>query len=354
MKKIFTVLLCILTAAVFVAFLFIKEERKNPVDERKNVTTVAEQDAEKDEDTEKDKEQDKTAEKLLETSINYQIVYNMEITSAEMAAAAIREEGQRQRSGYDNPSVEKLELQMEEEFGIFAVNLGEISEETAYAIYEAFRYMYDRYPCLYGSLTNLTLGNMGNRTGGTVALTDRTFFIVNGEYGQYPFVEKYRIVLNARIFLNDEELTKVCASQGKHGYWSQGANVSSVIVHELGHQLQNVIVQKKYGLECPYYITEENGDAFCLYDMDRLKRTDNVTEEIMQEAYRRWQADYGNQGTYEDFAAGISLYALKDEKESAYSASETFAEALADIYLNGENASDGAKAIEEVIEEYLQ
>lgn len=302
----------------------------------------------------KTEEKDKTAETLLETSINHRIVYNMEITSAEMAAAAIREEGEKQRAGYANPAVEKLELQMEKEFGILAVNLGEISEDTACEIYEAFQYMYDRYPCLYGSLTNLTLGNMGNRTGGTVALTERMVFIVNGDYGKYPFVEKSQIVLNARIFLDDEELTKVCDSQGEHGYWTEGANVSSVIVHELGHQLQNVIVQKKFGLECPYYITEENGDTYGLYNTDRLKRTDNVTEEILQEAYGRWQADYGNQGTYEEFAAEISQYALKDEKESVYSSSETFAEALADVYLNGENASDGAKVIEEVIEEYLQ
>lgn len=343
---------CFFLAVIFVIFLFIKTEGQNFVNDRKDIAAETEQNRKK--DTKTDTEQDKTAEIPSETSINYRIIYNMEITSADMAAAAIREEGQRQRAGYDNPAVEKLEQQMEEEFGIFAVNLGEISQDTAYDIYDAFCYMYDRYPCLYGSLTNLTLGNMGNRTGGTVALTERTFFIVNGDYGQYPFVEKYQIVLNARIFLDDEELEKVCASQGKNGYWTKGANVSSVIVHELGHQLQNVIVQKKFGLECPYYITEENGDAFGLYDIDRLKRSDNVTEEIMQEAYRKWQTDYGNQGAYEDFVSEISLYALKDEKEREYSASETFAEALADVYLNGENASDGAKAIEEVIEEYLQ
>lgn len=333
-KKIICVFFCILLLLLFVIFLFVKEKRQDDFANEAEYAVSEEQET--------------------TTAVNHKIVYNMEITSADMAAAAIREEGQRQRAGYDNPAVEELELQMEEEFGIFAVNLGEISEDTASAIYEAFCYMYDRYPRLYGSLTNLTMGNMGNRTGGTVALTDRTVFIVNGDYGQYPFVEKYQIVLNARIFLNDEELKKVCASQGEHGYWTRGANVSSVIVHELGHQLQNVIVQKEFGLECPYYITEENGDAFGLYNLDRLQGTDNVMEEILNKAYKKWQTDYGNQGTFEDFATGISQYALKDEKESDYSLSETFAEALADIYLHGENASDGAKAIEAVIEEYLQ
>lgn len=291
---------------------------------------------------------------LEETAIHYQVVYNMKITSPEMAADAIREEGRRQRESYENPPVEAIELKMEEEFGVLAVNLGEVSEETALAVYDAFAYMYGRYPKLYGSLTNLTLGNMGNRTGGTLAQTERMDFIVNGSYGEYPFVEKYLIVLNAREFLNDEALEKACTRQVESGYWPKGANVSSIIVHELGHQLQNVIVQKQFGLECPYYITEENGKIFGLYNTDRLSRSDNITDEILKKAYKKWQDDYGHQGEYENFAESISLYALEDEKENRYSPSETFAEAFADVYLNGEDASDAAKAIESIAGEYLR
>lgn len=289
-----------------------------------------------------------------ETAIRYGIVYDMEVTSADMAAAIIREEGQRQRENYDNPPIEAIESQMEEEFGILAVNLGEMSENMAQYVYEGFAYMYDRYPQLYGSLTNLTLGNMGNRTGGTMAFSQRTELVVNGYYGKYPFVEKHQIVLNARWFLDDEEFERICESQVKTGYWTKGADPSSVIVHELGHQLQNVIVQKQFGLECPYYITEENGEIFYEYHRDRLSKIGNVTEKLLQEAYEKWRRDYGNEGTYEDFAAQISLYALKDEKKTDYQPSETFAEAIADIYRNGENACDAAKAIEDVVKEYLQ
>lgn len=291
---------------------------------------------------------------LEETAIRYQVVYNMKITSPEMAAAAIREEGQKQRENYENPPVESIELKMEEEFGILAVNLGEMSEETAQAVYDAFVYMYDRYPKLYGSLTNLTLGNMGNRTGGTLAQTDRMAFVVNGSYGEYPFVEKYLIILNAREFLDDAALKKACARQVESGYWPRGANVSSIIVHELGHQLQNVIVQKQLGLECPYYITEENGEIFALYNTDRLSRSGNITEEILEKAYEKWQDDYGHRGEYGEFVESISQYALGDEKENRYSPSETFAEAFADVYLNGDEASDAAKAIEATAGEYLK
>lgn len=301
-----------------------------------------------------EKETARGAERKTETAIRYQIVYNMEITSADMAAAAIREEGQRQRKTYDNPPVEEIELQMEEEFGILAVNLGEMSEGTAQYVYDAFAYMYDRYPQLYGSLTNLTLGNMGNKTGGTMAFSERTELVVNGDYGAYPFVEKHQIVLNARWFLDDERLERTCERQVESGYWTKGADPSSIIVHELGHQLQNVIVQKRFGLTCAYYVTEENGDAFDEYQRDRLKNSGNVTEEMLRAAYEKWQQDYGNEGTYEAFVAQISQYALKDEKKNDYQPSETFAEAFADLYRNGENACDAAKAIEDIAKEYLE
>lgn len=291
---------------------------------------------------------------IRETAIHYQVVYNMEITSADMAAAAIAEEGRKQRANYDNPGVEAIELRMEEEFGIFAVNLGEMSEGTAEAVYDGFSYMYEKYPCLRGSLTNLTLGNMGNRTGGTVAQTDRMAFIVNGGYGKCPFVEKYYIVLNARVFLDDEGLGKTCEELSESGYWPEGSDISSILVHELGHQLQNVIVQKKFGLECPYYITEENADAFGLYNTDRLSPEDNTTEEILNSAYERWRKVYGNSGEYEEFVKSISDYAMGDEKEGKYSASETFAEAVADVYLNGNNAADASKAVTEIIAGILE
>lgn len=298
-------------------------------------------------------EQEKNKRALGETVIHYRVVYNMEITSVQMAAEAIVEEGQRQRENYDNPQVERIELKMEEEFGIFAVNLGEMSLETAKAVYEGFSYMYEKYPCLQKTLTNLTLGNMGNRTGGTVALTDRMIFVVNGDYGNCPFVEKYCIVLNARVFLDDERLEKTCRNLAESGYWPKGANVSSILVHELGHQLQNVIVQKKFGLECPYYITEENLDAFSLYNTDRLSLEGNITEEILNRAYEMWREVYGNKGEYEEFVRSISEYAMGDEKEEKYSPSETFAEAVADVYLNGENAADASKAITKIIDEIL-
>ena len=347
MKNILKVILAV--GMVFLMAAFLKFSADSGVSGTETVQTAEEAPHEAAEEN-----QQKEKLSLEDTAINYQIVYNLKITSPEMALDAIREEGQRQRENYENPPVEAIELKMEEEFGISAVNLGEMSEKTALAVYDAFAYMYEKYPRLYGSLTNLTLGNMGNRTGGTLAKTDRMAFIVNGSYGEYPFVEKYLIILNARAFLDDEALEETCTRQMEYGYWPKGSNVSSLLVHELGHQLQNVIVQKQFGLTCPYYITEENGESFALYHTDRMSRSDNITEEILEKAYEKWQEDYEHPGEYEEFVESISRYAMGDEKENRYSPSETFAEAFADIYLNGTDASDAAKAIEAIAEEYLK
>lgn len=290
---------------------------------------------------------------LEETAIDYQVVYNLKVDSKEKAMGAIKEEGRRQRDKYDNPDVKLIELKMEEEFGILAVNLGEISEETAWAVYEGFAYMYQTYPCLQDSLTNLTLGNMGNLTGGTVAMTDRMAFLVNGSPGNYPFVEKYMIVLNAREFLNEDKLNRVCERLSRSGYWPEGANISSLMVHELGHQLQNVVAWKEFGLKDPYYITAENGDAFGLFHTDRLSSTDNLTVKILEEAYEIWQQEYGKEGSYEDFVFSISRYAMGGEMSLDYLPSETFAEAFTDIYLNGEEAADASKAVRDAVIPYL-
>lgn len=103
----------------------------------------------------------------------------------------------------------------------------------------------------------------------------------------------------------------------------------------------------------PCYITKENIDAYGLYNTDRLSRENNMTEELLKEAYENWKLTYGNQGSYEEFAASISRYALSDEKEKKYSYSETFAEAITDVYLNGEGASEASLSIVSVIKEQL-
>lgn len=281
----------------------------------------------------------------LTTSIEYDKQYRAEVESIEQAKEAIREYGIRQRENYSNPSVENIELQMEEEFDILAVNLGEIDEETAKDIQAAFTYMYAAYPQLKGTITNLSLGNFENAKAGNIAVTQNREFIIHEEFGNYPFVVKYEIILNAAKFMKREKLLKDCAYQTETGYWPEGADITSILVHELGHQLLNVIAMEEFGLKDACYITEENGDAYSRYVTDSLSVNQEVAKAVIGRGYELWQTEFHHTGTEEVFRASISDYARGEQADGGISYGETFAEAVADVYLNGEEAADASKAI---------
>ena len=136
---------------------------------------------------------------------------------------------------------------METAYGILAVNLGEIDVQTAEEIEQAFAYMYARYPVLQGTLTNLTLGNFPTEQASVIAMTDYREFIINGEFATRPTVVRYESVLNAAKFRNRDQLLKNCRDSVKNGYWPEGMDITALIVHELGHQLETVIMQKQAG-----------------------------------------------------------------------------------------------------------
>lgn len=281
----------------------------------------------------------------LRTAIEYDKQYNSYISSVEQAQQAIKEYGVRQRENYSNPPVEKIELQMETDFDILAVNLGEIEEETAKDIQRAFAYMYEAYPQLKGTITNVSLGNFENAKAGNIAITQNTEFIIHEEFGRYPFVVKYEIILNAAKFMKREKLLKDCEYQVTTGYWPEGADISSIVVHELGHQLLNVIAMEQFGLEDACYITEKNGEAYSRYVTDSLSVNQEVAKEVLEAAYTIWREEFHHTGTEAEFRSSISGYAKGEQADGGISYGETFAEAIADVYLNGEGAADASKAI---------
>lgn len=300
---------------------------------------------------------DWTAESLrdgLLTVIAYDKRYEARIEDEEAARQAIREYGKRQRQQYFNPAVVEIELRMEEEYDLLAVNLGEIEEETAKDIEAAFSYMYETYPQLRGSLTNLTLGNFDGKRAGNIALTQNAEFILSGDPGTYPFVVKYEIILNGAKFRNRDKLLKECALQVQQGYWPEGSNITSIVVHELGHQLLNTIAIEQFDLRDACFITEENGDAYSRYVTDSLSVNQTVGKSVMECAYDVWKSEYGHTGSEEDFRRSISDYAAGIQEDGGISYGETFAEAIADIYLNGEQAADASQAIRQAALAMLQ
>lgn len=279
------------------------------------------------------------------TSVECEKQYDAYIASEAAAKQAIIDYGVLQRQNYSNPEVEEIELQMEKDYDILAVNLGEMDLETAKDVNAAFAYMYQTYPKLQGTLTNLTIGNLENF--GNTALTRTKEFIINGESGTFPFVVKREIILGAAKFLRRDRLLETCEEQVSIGYWPENSNISSIVVHELGHHLLDVYTAEKFGFE-GFYVTEENADAYWKFTSDFLKINQTVPQEVMQNAYKRWIEDYGHNGSFEDFQASISDYAKGIQADGGISYTETVAEAIADVYLNGENAADASKLIADI------
>lgn len=279
------------------------------------------------------------------TAIDYRGQVYAYIGSKKDAGKEIAEYGMKQREKYDNPGVKEIEKQMEDEFGIFAVNLGEMDEETAKDVKRAFSYMYETYPCLQGTLTSVTLGNPDNYADGNIAKTESREFVINGELAICPFVVKHEIVLYAPSFLQRDTLLKKCKDGAKQGYWPENMDISAIVVHELGHQLLNVHTMEEFGFDDIYYITEENQDAYNLYLTDSLSSRQTVPKAVLKEAYQTWEQTHQGED-YESFCRSISEYALAVQKDGGISYTETFAEAITDVYLNKEHAADASKCIQ--------
>ncbi len=276
--------------------------------------------------------------------------YKKDVKSKDKAKEAIRVYGERQREYYDNPDVEAIELKMQQEYSLLAVNLGEIEVETAQDIYEAFSYMYGRYPVLKGSLTNITLGNFESEKSTYIAVTRNREFMMK-DFGEYPFVVKYEIILNAAKFMNRKQLIKDCDNLVKAKQWLPDSNITSIVVHELGHQLGNIYAMCQCGLSDAYYITEENGEAYSRYVTDLLNTNQQYPQMILEEAYGIWQTKYGNTGSLEQFRCDISRYGAGVQTDGGISYSEMIAEAMVDIFLNGDRATDASKSIEAILYE---
>lgn len=287
------------------------------------------------------------------TAIDYKIIYSAYIPDIETARSELRLYGIEQREKYDNDKVKKIEIQIEKKYGIYAVNLGEMDVATAKDVKRAVAYMYKNYPILEDKLTNITLGNLDTFTSGHIAITQYGEYIINEDFGKCPVVVKHEIILGAASFLNRERLLKSCSEGVENGHWPEGMDISTLVVHELGHQVLNAVSMEYYGFEHPYYVTEDTMDAFSDYIVDGLKDNQTVAKMVCEKAYERYLLEHEGE-SYEDFASSISGYAKGVQADGGISYSETVAESVADVYLNKKKASYASICITEILKEGLQ
>ncbi len=274
------------------------------------------------------------------TVVECNISYDANVGSKEEAWAVIQKYGEMQKEKYDNPEVKELETRMEQEFGMAYVCLGEMDLETATDVYTACEYMFTTYPELNGTLTDLTIGNLED---GIIlqayALTRQYEFIHNGQ--DLPKVIRNEIILDANHFLNREWLLADCALD--NGHWPKNANISMIVVHELAHHMLEQGISRRYNFENDWYLTDENKEAYYKVSSDRLSNQQVTYKEVVLGAYEKWCET--NQGTEDEFRKSISDYAMGIKDDGGISYTETFAEAIADVYLNGDDAAQASKLI---------
>ncbi len=281
------------------------------------------------------------------TVIEHEILLDAYIENLAAARLALVQYGEEQRLRYDNPEVKAIELRLQDEYGIFAVNLGEMDLETARDVERAVDYMYSTYPILQGTLTNLTLANLNSASTGHLALTNTIEYVINGSFAIVPFVVKHQILLDANNFLKRDILLRKCDEGVASGHWPEGTDITTLVVHELGHQVLNAVEMQHLGYTNVYYITEDNQDPFSYYITDKLSANQTFSKALLEEAYAKWSVTHA--GTYEDFCGSISGYAKGIQSDGGISYPETVAEALADIYLHGCDAAEASRIIEELL-----
>lgn len=276
--------------------------------------------------------------------------YEKYISDSEQAVEAIVADGVEKRTAYSNRKINKIEKRLEKKYEILAVNLGIMDKKTALSIERASDYMFRTYPILKGFITNITVSGDLSEDDSTVAKYESYTFIQNeAEENVYPFVLKKQIVLNEREFLNPTRLNNLIKKSVLDGHWMKDTNVEALIVHEMSHALIDTIICQKYGLTDPIYICEENAEAFSQCATNSLAANQFIEKEICITAYETYKKEYKTEESYEDFCKKISDYALGLQEDGGYSYTETCAEACVDVYLHGENSSEPAKLIVQIL-----
>ena len=164
-------------------------------------------------------------------------------------------------------------------------NLCEMDLEFATEIKNVTKYIYDNFPTARGNITNLTLGNVGDRT--YMAAFMPIFTFVTSDTGSgYPVGSKTQIILNANYYLNPSKINNSVSYGSKSGYFPPNATRSSTVAHEFGHYLSYVALLNYYQSSKLNYVT--TGQASKLYNVYDDFNTGNFSRILLEEAYEEY------------------------------------------------------------------
>ncbi|MCR5507275.1 MAG: hypothetical protein K6F34_01175 [Lachnospiraceae bacterium] len=273
------------------------------------------------------------------------------VPNEETARRLLRAQGELLRDEDRDEHVMEVERYLETTYDMESVYLKDMEPEIADAVKDACDHMYGRYPILNGYLTNITVKDEVTEEISAISLFETETFIMNDSYEDiYPMVIRKQILLRAKDFENGRRLQNMIKINVRDGYWTEGTDVSAVIVHELGHALISCIISDQCGLGNTVYIDGDNADAYSEYNMQQLSDRQDLVKDLCNRAYDRYRNEYGKDGSYEDFCKEISDYAQGLQDDGGISYDETVAEAISNGYVHGDDCVLPAALILEEID----
>lgn len=287
-----------------------------------------------------------------QTSIIYDHQYSgMEIETEEDAVTLIQKDSTDQKNACPK-EMKAIEDRIIKNYGIYAINLCELDLDFAEEIEKVIDKIYNEYPEARGYITNLTLVNTTMQEDYIAAFMPYMNFASSNTTDGYPNVIKTQVLLNTRYFLNETRLESSVKSSSAQGWFPKNATKSSPVAHEFGHYLSFIAMMNSHGLDSILLEDASNEDTIMDILVDFSNNTFSLT--MIEEAYNNYKKDHPDyQGTLDEFRGSISQYALAKDNNGEYIYDETIAEAFHDCYLNGENAVDASKYIEEVLKKYV-
>lgn len=247
-----------------------------------------------------------------------------------------------------NIEVTKIEYELESKYNIPSVSFCDASYEVSLKIKNIIEEMYNLFPSIKGSLTNITITNANSKQEYIAYFQPLYQFInINEDINSFNKVNKTQILLNSYYFLNNDMLKKDIGAVVGENYYVNDATWESTIAHEFGHYISFVILLKEQGLPNITFETSKNYSKInnIIEIFNRGTHSNDIVNEALQHFNTKYNLDYD----VKTFASSISNYATKENENGILIADETIAEAVHDYYLHRSNMKPSSKEIVEVL-----
>ena len=289
------------------------------------------------------------------TDNKWRVEFDSKKNERTQAIEYIKKDSQNQKEKCTNESVKKVEQEIEEKYGIVAVNFCELDYKFANEIKNMIAVVHKEFPMVSTELTNLTLQNMKDENGYDLdnilaSFKSASLFAKSTTLTGYPQIYKMSILLNAKSFLDPSLGEKVRILSGS-GHFSSGATRSSIVAHEFGHYLSFLAQLHNSDLKELLLITRRNFRAYSKL----INASDEgvFSKKILDEAYNNATKKGYSYSDLFEFRSSISSYAASSDMEGMPLYDETIAEAFHDYYLNRDNANPASLEIMKVLKKYL-